>query len=194
MYRSHPTSSCPIDVHMVSAQKVTGPGSPESVLEHDFTIPEPTKLVLAVDSESAVAQDSASTSDSEDCFSPPRMQRKSSTDFAPASPRVISNLRVGQMLDGTSGVYLLTNEKGVGVAVFKPLDEENLPQEASTWSVTNGMAYFRERAAYVVSDEILEGYSGGLTTVLALPQFATKGVQVARSAAPFRASCQNQLT
>jgi len=49
---------------------------------------------------------------------------------------------------------LLTNEKRVGVAVFKPLDEEKLPQEASTWSVTNGMAYFRERAAYVVSDEI----------------------------------------
>ena len=56
------------------------------------------------------------------------------------------------------------------------------------------MTYFRESAAYVVSDEILEGYSGGLTTVLALPQFATKGGQVARSAAPFRASCQNQLT
>ena len=182
---------------MVAAQKIAGPGSPESILEHDFKIPEPPKLVLAVDSsdnESAVAQDSASTSDSEDCFSPPRMLRKSSTDFAPASPRVISNLRVGQMLEGTSGVYLLTNEKGVGVAVFKPLDEENLPQEASTWSVTNGMAYFRERAAYVVSDEILEGYSGVLTTVLALPHFATKGGQVARSAAPFRASCQNQLT
>ena len=169
VYLCHPTYFCTIDFPMVAAQKVTGPGSHESILEHDFKIPEPTKLVLAVDSdnESAVAQDSASTSDSEDCFSPPRMQRKSSTDFAPASPRVISNLRVGQMLEGTSGVYLLTNEKGVGVAVFKPLDEENLPQEASTWSVTNGMAYFRERAAYVVSDEILEGYSGVPTTVIA---------------------------
>ena len=35
-----------------------------------------------------------------------------------------------------------------------------------SWSVTNGMVYFRERAAEVVSDEILEGYSGVPTTVI----------------------------
>ena len=34
------------------------------------------------------------------------------------------------------------------------------------WSVTNGMAYFHERAPYVVSDEIHEGDSGVPTTVI----------------------------
>lgn len=100
----------------------------------------------------------------EDCFSP---QRRSASDSAPTTPRIISNLHPTQILEGTSGVYLLTNDKGVGVAVFKPLDEENLPAEASDWAVSNGMGYFRERAAFVVSDEILEGYSGVPTTVIA---------------------------
>jgi hypothetical protein len=95
-----------------------------------------------------------------DCFTPARSTRK-------AVPRVISNLRPARMLEGTSGVYLLTNEEGVGVAVFKPLDEENLPVEASTWAVTNGMGHFRERAAFVVSDEVLKGYSGVPDTVIA---------------------------
>jgi len=95
-----------------------------------------------------------------DCFTPVRSTRK-------AVPRVISNLRPARMLEGTSGVYLLTNEEGVGVAVFKPLDEENLPVEASTWAVTNGMGHFRERAAFVVSDEVLKGYSGVPDTVIA---------------------------
>jgi hypothetical protein len=95
-----------------------------------------------------------------DCFTPVRSTRK-------AVPRVISNLRPARMLEGTSGVYLLTNEEGVGVAVFKPLDEENLPVEASTWAVSNGMGHFRERAAFVVSDEVLKGYSGVPDTVIA---------------------------
>jgi len=71
------------------------------------------------------------------------------------------------MLEGTSGVYLLSNAEGLGVAVFKPLDEENLPEYASNYSLSNGMGYFRERAAFMVSNEILEGYSGVPTTVIA---------------------------
>jgi len=82
-------------------------------------------------------------------------------------PRVIRNLKPTQMLEGTNGVYLLRNAEGLGVAVFKPLDEENLPEEASNWALSNGMGYIRERAAFMVSNEILEGYSCVPTTVIA---------------------------
>ena len=36
-----------------------------------------------------------------------------------------------------------------------------------SWSVTNDMVYFRELAVDVVSDKILEGYSGVPTIVIA---------------------------
>ncbi len=109
---------------------------------------------VVVDDDEAPADDEAG-----DCFTPPRSTRQ-------AVPRVISNLRPARMLEGTSGVYLLTNEEGVGVAVFKPLDEENLPEEASKWAVSNGMGHFRERAAFMVSDEVLKGYRGVPDTVI----------------------------
>ena len=118
---------------------------------HNAAAPSP----VVVDDDEAPADDEAG-----DCFTPPRSTRA-------AVPRVISNLRPARMLEGTSGVYLLTNEEGVGVAVFKPLDEENLPEEASKWAVSNGMGHFRERAAFMVSDEVLKGYSGVPDTVIA---------------------------
>ena len=113
-------------------------------------------LICADNEATPVSEDAA-----EECFSPERIRNEREV------PRIISNLYPTQKLEGTSGVYLLTDDKGVGVAVFKPFDEENLPEEASTWAVSNGQGYFRERAAFVVSDEILEGYSGVPTTVIA---------------------------
>jgi hypothetical protein len=99
--------------------------------------------------------------DVEGCFSPDRN-----------SDKPITNLYPAQMLEGTSGVYLLANkDTGVGVAVFKPFDEENFPKEATSWAVSNGTGYFRERAAYVVSDQVLEGISEVPKTVIATVKF-----------------------
>ena len=97
----------------------------------------------------------------EGCFSP---ERNSETP--------ITNLYPAHVLEGTSGVYLLAHkDTGAGVAVFKPFDEENFPQEASSWAVSNGTGYYRERAAYVVSDQVLEGISEVPKTVIATVKF-----------------------
>lgn len=99
--------------------------------------------------------------DDEQCFSPDRNSNKP-----------ITNLYPMQMLEGTSGVYLLAHkDTGVGVAVFKPFDEENFPQEATSWAVSRGTGYSRERAAYVVSDQVLEGISEVPKTVIATVKF-----------------------
>ena len=119
--------------------------------------------MLGDDQATAVGSEDAG----DECFSPERGSESHVANEAP-TPRIITNLVPTQILEGTSGVYLLTDrETGVGVAVFKPLDEENLPEEASSWAVSNGMGHFRERAAFMVSDEILEGYSGVPPTVIA---------------------------
>ena len=72
----------------------------------------------------------------DECLAP---ERSNESDKA-RLPRIITNLVPTQILEGTSGVYLLTDrDTGIGVAVFKPLDEENLPEEASSWAMSNGM-------------------------------------------------------
>uniref|UniRef100_A0A7S0F4S8 PI3K/PI4K catalytic domain-containing protein n=1 Tax=Hanusia phi TaxID=3032 RepID=A0A7S0F4S8_9CRYP len=79
---------------------------------------------------------------------------------APLSPRVLEELIPSETLQGTSGVYLLSNSRGEGVAVFKPLDEERVPDDVTRWALLSGQCAPREEAAYAVSSRILGGYSG----------------------------------
>mmetsp|Transcript_46627 Transcript_46627/g.72994 ORF Transcript_46627/g.72994 Transcript_46627/m.72994 type:complete len:508 (+) Transcript_46627:292-1815(+) len=90
----------------------------------------------------------------------------SSDVTAPFSPRSLTGLVPTIELEGTSGVYLLKNEQGQEVAVFKPMDEEKMPEEASKWALVSGTAYFRERAAFLVSSQ-LGGFSGVPNTIIA---------------------------
>uniref|UniRef100_A0A7S4JAQ5 PI3K/PI4K catalytic domain-containing protein n=1 Tax=Guillardia theta TaxID=55529 RepID=A0A7S4JAQ5_GUITH len=79
---------------------------------------------------------------------------------APLSPRILEELIPSETLQGTSGVYLLSNSRGEGVAVFKPLDEERVPEDVTKWALVSGQCAPREEAAYAVSSRILGGYSG----------------------------------
>ena len=50
----------------------------------------------------------------------------------PLSPSLVEGLEPRPMYwaSGTCGVYLLCNGDGTGVAVFKPQDEEKIPEHA----------------------------------------------------------------
>lgn len=86
---------------------------------------------------------------------------------APFSPRAVADLQTGATLDGTSGVYLLTDREGHGVAVFKPDDEEQLPEDAHKWALVRGQGLYRERAAFLVSARLAGPLSGVPNTIIA---------------------------
>jgi len=62
-------------------------------------------------------------------------------------------------------VYLLKNKKGEDIGVFKPMDEEYVPEDAEKWALVKGHGSYRERAAFLVSNE-LGGYGGVPTTII----------------------------
>ena len=66
----------------------------------------------------------------------------------------------GADIPSAAQVYLLTDRAGNGVAVFKPDDEERVPEEGRKWALVNGQGLFRERAAFLVSRRLLgTGYT-----------------------------------
>mmetsp|Transcript_50908 Transcript_50908/g.101707 ORF Transcript_50908/g.101707 Transcript_50908/m.101707 type:complete len:528 (-) Transcript_50908:159-1742(-) len=83
----------------------------------------------------------------------------------PFSPSLLEELSPSTMLEGTCGVYLLKNKKGEDVGVFKPMDEEHVPEEAEEWALVKGHGSYRERAAFLVSSE-LGGYTGVPNTII----------------------------
>jgi hypothetical protein len=72
----------------------------------------------------------------------------------PLSPRAIEALEPSSTWSGggTCGVYLLCDKEGTGVAVFKPQDEEAIPEHAV--GMIEGENMYRERAAYLVSRKL----------------------------------------
>ena len=92
----------------------------------------------------------------------------------PLSPRTIQELEPSDSWSGggTCGVYLLCNKAGNGVAIFKPQDEETVPEHAVGMVV--GSNLYRERAAYLVSKE-LGGLGVPATTIRSLshPKFGS---------------------
>jgi len=144
----------PIGAAMEAASTTTSPRfRPDSTLMNRRQGPTGQLLALpnvgGEGTDKGFSPDAGKCEDADKCFSPDTRQAN----------EPITHLYPTQMLDGTSGVYLLSNADGVGVGVFKPLDEEHLPAEASSWAVSSGTGYFRERAAYVVSDQVLQGIS-----------------------------------
>lgn len=72
----------------------------------------------------------------------------------PLSPRCIQELEPSANWSGggTCGVYLLCDKSGAGIAVFKPQDEETIPEHAI--GMIEGENLYRERAAYLVSRKL----------------------------------------
>jgi hypothetical protein len=69
----------------------------------------------------------------------------------PLSPSALDDLVPSTNWNGggTCGAYLLCNGEGTGVAIFKPQDEETIPEHAV--GMVGGENLYRERAAYLVS-------------------------------------------
>jgi hypothetical protein len=69
----------------------------------------------------------------------------------PLSPSALDDLVPSTNWNGggTCGVYLLCDREGTGVAIFKPQDEETIPEHAV--GMVGGENLYRERAAYLVS-------------------------------------------
>ncbi len=61
-----------------------------------------------------------------------RGEREREDVTRPLSPSLVEGLEPRPMdwASGTCGVYLLCNGDGTGVAVFKPQDEETIPEHA----------------------------------------------------------------
>mmetsp|Transcript_48713 Transcript_48713/g.74106 ORF Transcript_48713/g.74106 Transcript_48713/m.74106 type:complete len:480 (-) Transcript_48713:185-1624(-) len=77
----------------------------------------------------------------------------------PICDKDLEELNADTTLEGTSGVYLLTSASGEGTAVFKPADEEYLPEEVAGWGLVSGEGVRREKAAFLLS-EALGGFPG----------------------------------